>query len=151
MLYLTEAHKKLCEYVKNKSFQKDYQNYFKKIEIKCNELDSEIIPALFHPVILPKDTLSKISQQCEQMNLILNKTTQLYKNNSEVKAYFNLPDPLDEWVNINPGYNTQIPISRYDGFWDGEHCRFCEFNTDGTSGMDEVNILDEIFLKHRYG
>ena len=146
MLYSAEVHKEICEYAKNKSFSADYQNYFKQIETKCKELESEHIPALFHPVILSKETLSKISQQSEQMNRILNKTIELYKNNSEVKAYFNLPDPLDEWININPGYNTQIPISRYDGFWDGKNYKLCEFNTDGTSGMNEVNTLNEAFL-----
>ena len=151
MLYSTEVHNQICKYAESDSFAKDYLNYFKQIEVKCNELSSETIPALFHPVILPRDTLSKISHQCEQMNEILNKTTNLYKNNSDVKAYFNLPDPLDEWVNINPGYNIQIPISRYDGFWDGKTCRFCEFNTDGTSGMDEVSTLDEIFLNTKMG
>ncbi len=151
MLNSTEAHNKICKYAKSESFPQDYHNYFKQIEIICSEFCSEILPALFHPVILPKDTLISISQQSEQMNRILNKTTELYKNNTEVKAYFNLPDPLDEWININPGYNIQIPISRYDGFWDGENYRFCEFNTDGTSGMDEVNTLDEIFLNTGMG
>jgi hypothetical protein len=151
MLYSAEAHKEICEYAKNESFSKDYLNYFKQIETKCTELNSENIPALFHPIILTQDTLSKISQQSEQINKILNKTIKLYKNNSEVKAYFNLPDPLDDWMNIDPNYDIQIPISRYDGFWDGENYKPCEFNTDGTSGMNEVNVLDEIFLNTDMG
>ena len=94
MLYSTEAHKEISKYIESKSFSKDYHNYFKQIEMKCKEIYSENIPSLFHPVILPNETLLKIFLQCEQMNRVLNKTTELYKTNSEVKAFFNLPDPL---------------------------------------------------------
>ena len=135
------------------------------------------LPSLFHPMIISKETLQALKQQSEQMGAILEKSVNLYLNDTEVQNFFNFPEPLHDWINIDPGYisegidisrdhiaelgsdnriksqrmdcpkhNLTIPISRYDGFWDGKLFQFCEFNTDGTSGMDEINTLDEAFL-----
>ena len=68
-----------------------------------------------------------------------------------MQNFFNFPETLHNWICIDPGYKIKIPISRYDGFFDGSCFKFCEFNTDGTSGMDEINTLDDAFLQTNIG
>ena len=49
---------------------------------------------------------------------------------------------------VDPGYDINIPIGRFDLFYGGgDKFKFIEVNTDGTSGMNEDNIFSNILLE----
>ncbi len=65
----------------------------------------------------------------------------------KVAEFFDFPKELLELLSINPGYDVNIPITRFDAFYNAKgSIYFCEFNTDGTSGMNETNTMEETFL-----
>ncbi|MCP4176651.1 MAG: hypothetical protein GY756_02695 [bacterium] len=151
MLSSIDTNNDLIEYSKTTDFKNDYEQYKNEITKEYNKLSAKPLPSLFHPIILPDHIHSALKNQSEQMEKILDKILKLYLNETEIQDFFDFNETLRDWINIDPGYEPSIPFSRYDGFWDGETYRFCEFNTDGTSGMDEINIMDEIYLKTKIG
>ncbi|BAL84557.1 hypothetical protein SELR_pSRC200230 (plasmid) [Selenomonas ruminantium subsp. lactilytica TAM6421] len=64
------------------------------------------------------------------------------------RALFPFSQELEELILTPRGYDSIIPISRADIFYNEEtgDFGFCEINTDGTSGMDANRILDEIMI-----
>src|SRR5699024_8236301 len=55
---------------------------------------------------------------------------------------------LEELILVDNGYNINAPMARFDIFYDGEEdFKFCEFNTDGSSAMNEDNTLAKILLE----
>ena len=128
------------------AFIASYEQYFRDIENSNTKLAGKSLPTVFHPVVITNKDFQFMKSKAEKMAEILLKTVDIYLNNQEVQDFFEFPATLQEWIEINPGYRFPFPISRYDAFYkDGEY-KFCEFNTDGTSGMNEVNTLEEIYL-----
>jgi hypothetical protein len=140
-----------ANHIKTSHFEESYNKYFNKLEKIGKTYNTKPIPSLFHPIILSNETLYLLKKNSEQMASILDKTIDLYLRDSEVQKCFNFTQELHDWICIDPGYNIKIPISRYDGLFDGTTCKFCEFNTDGTSGMDKINTLDNAFIETNTG
>ena len=110
-----------------------------------------LIPSLYHPYIIDKVEFNELKNQVEKLASLLLKIADIYIKDSEVSAFYNFSEELDSWIRIDPGYSMSAPISRYDGFWDGETYNFCEFNTDGTSGIKDIMTLDDSFLGTNLG
>lgn len=72
-----------------------------------------------------------------------------YRNDPEIRALFPFDKELEELILLEPLYAPIIPISRIDIFYNEEtkDYWFCEFNSDGTSAMNENRRLHE-FLKY---
>jgi len=87
-----------------------------------------------------KDIASKLM-------LITNKVTNKYLESPEYRKLFRYPKMLEDLILHYPGYNMPVPICRYDMFYNGkDDYVFCEFNTDGSSSMNEDDIIGEIML-----
>ncbi len=79
--------------------------------------------------------------------LITNKVTNKYLESPEYRKLFRYPKMLEDLILHYPGYNMPVPICRYDMFYNGkDDYVFCEFNTDGSSSMNEDDIIGEIML-----
>ena len=67
--------------------------------------------------------------------------------NEAYRRLFGFPLELEELILRDPGYHCNIPIARIDIFYQEEtgDFRFCEFNTDGTSAMNEDRELNTAF------
>ena len=68
-----------------------------------------------------------------------------YRNDSSIRSLFPFSKELEELILLEPDYDTSIPICRIDIFYDEmtKDFYFCEFNTDGTSAMNENHKLNE--------
>src|SRR5699024_8564281 len=78
---------------------------------------------------------------------IANKVTEKYIESPEYRKKFKYPKLLEELILVDPGYDVNIPIGRFDLFYGGgDKFKFIEVNTDGTSGMNEDNIFSNILL-----
>jgi hypothetical protein len=105
------------------------------------------IPFLCQPVFWSKEEIEQLAQAGEKMTSILNKIVATYVNNPDFRKYFNFDPLTEELILVDPGYKDPAPMARYDLFYQPEQkLKFCEFNTDGSSGMNEDNVLAKIFL-----
>jgi hypothetical protein len=151
MLSSIDTDNDLIKYSKTANFKKDYKQYNNDITEVYSKLSAKALPSLFHPIVLTSKTLFQLREQSEGMEKILDKLLKLYLKETEIQDFFDFDKTLKNWISIDPGYEPSIAFSRYDGFWNGETYCFCEFNTDGTSGVDEINIMDEIYLQTKIG
>jgi hypothetical protein len=70
---------------------------------------------------------------------ILEKVTERFVADPEYRKLFCFSPTLERLICLPTGYETLIPVMRMDIFLDEESFRFkfCEFNTDGASAMNE--------------
>lgn len=78
---------------------------------------------------------------------IFNKVIREYEINPEYRALFGFSDELNQLILRENRLKCNVPISRIDIFYDEEtkDFKFCEFNTDGTSAMNEDRELNKAF------
>lgn len=79
------------------------------------------------------------------MYKIFCKVIQAYRKDQEVRALFPFSHELEELILLEPKYTVPIPICRIDIFYNEQtkDFGFCEFNTDGTSAMNENKRLND--------
>lgn len=79
---------------------------------------------------------------------IFSKVIEAYKKDAEIRKLFGFSSELEELILCEPAYASPIPICRIDIFYQEKtkDFAFCEFNTDGTSAMNENKRLND-FLK----
>ncbi|HBM15070.1 MAG TPA: hypothetical protein DD381_01770 [Lentisphaeria bacterium] len=138
------------EFACREDYSFNRNRYFELLE-KSNKRYGYLISSLYHPYIIPEDEFKELKSQAEKLALLLSRVAEIYIKEAAVAAFYKFSDELNEWISIDPGYSMSVPISRYDGFWDGRTYRFCEFNTDGTSGLNDIRILDDSFLSTPMG
>lgn len=75
---------------------------------------------------------------------IFSKVIAAYKKDEKIRALFPFSKELEELILLPAMYETDIPICRIDIFYneDSKDFGFCEFNTDGTSAMNEIRRLN---------
>lgn len=78
---------------------------------------------------------------------ILDKIIAEYIKNPEYRKLFGFDKRLEDLILRSVPYECRLPISRIDIFYDPEtqDFKFCEFNTDGSSGMNEDRELINVF------
>ncbi|MCL2808374.1 MAG: hypothetical protein FWD27_09560 [Coriobacteriia bacterium] len=93
----------------------------------------------FLPKLLDKAALSSFEAIVSQTYGILKKMTQQYAKDAEYRSLFRFSPLLEQLILLPSGYSCTIPICRIDIFLDERtgDFKFCEFNTDGTSAMNE--------------
>jgi hypothetical protein len=76
---------------------------------------------------------------------IFEKVMQAYRSDAAVRALFPFDKELEELILLEKKLDCEIPICRIDIFYNEEtkDFAFCEFNTDGTSAMNENRRLNE--------
>lgn len=126
--------------------------YFSCLEKSSARINDAVIKSFFHPYILSNSEFNWLKEKTETLWSILEKTAQLLLTEKEVRNFFDFPCELDELLQVDPKYPVNIPITRFDAFYNGSSSLyFCEFNTDGTSGMNETNTMEECFLSTEIG
>jgi glutathionylspermidine synthase len=98
------------------------------------------------PKIYDKQTIRTFSEIVDRTYGIFEKVIQHYLDCSEYRKLFPFPKEMEELILLPAGYPVSVPVCRIDIFYNettGEF-KFCEFNTDGTSAMNENKVLDDI-------
>ncbi|MGM0420058.1 MAG: glutathionylspermidine synthase family protein [Bacillota bacterium] len=106
------------------------------------------VPFLYQPHLISKDEWDRLDKLVADFNEILEKVIKQYLNDRELRAYFPFSEEMEKYVLLDPGYHRYHPIARFDVFYhpDGE-IKFCELNTDGTSAMNEVRVIQDIVAR----
>lgn len=81
---------------------------------------------------------------------IFSKVIHAYHQDEKIRSLFDFDSRLEELILCKPNYDPLIPICRVDIFYDekSKDFHFCEFNTDGTSAMNENKRLNDFLQYH---
>lgn len=99
----------------------------------------EVVACSFIPRLFNAKTYETMKQAAEMTHRILCKVMQRYLDDADYRRLFDFDDRLKELILLPRGYDSILPFARVDTFLDEETyaVRFCEFNGDGSAGMNE--------------
>ncbi len=109
----------------------------------------QTISTLYMAKAFSTEVVEKLEKESEIMHQILCKTTKEYMENAEYRKLFGFSEQLERLMCKHPGYANLIPMARLDIFLNEDDLsyKFCEFNTDGTSAMNEDRECNHAFQK----
>ncbi len=131
----------------NQCYQ-DYLEIRKKVNNSSAIYEGEPIDFVYQPILFDKNDLDKFKVVCKKFIKILKKVIKKYRVDPEFRGYFDFTPVMEELILIDPGYEIEFPMARFDIFYNGkDYLKFCELNTDGSSGMNEERVLQNLFLQ----
>ncbi|QKF07869.1 carboxylate--amine ligase [Berryella wangjianweii] len=97
-------------------------------------VDSTFVPRLFNA-----ETYATMKSVSETAHRILCKVIEHYLATPAYRSIFDFDERLRELILLPRDYDAVLPFARVDTFLneDTQEVRFCEFNGDGSSGMNE--------------
>lgn len=129
-------------------YYKDYLNMLEKVNNSNAIYKGEPIPITYQGLFYDKENKKDFQYMSDMLMSITKKITKEYVNNKEYRKLFKFSKELEELIIHDPGYDIPVPICRYDVFYNGrDKFKFVEFNTDGSSAMNEDNTLGPILLE----
>jgi glutamate--cysteine ligase len=108
---------------------------------------NRVVRTLYVPKLFtPRETM-QFSQAVTTLYGIFDKVIREFETNPDYRSLFGFPEELNALILRPKKYHTNIPIARVDIFYNEEtgDFKFCEFNTDGTSAMNEDRELNTAF------
>ncbi len=130
------------------SYAEDYQQFVNAIAHSTAIYKGEPVPALYQGIFYDEKTFEVWKEIASTMISIANKMTVKYLEDPEYREKFGFPELMEQLILHDPGYDTFIPMARFDIFYNNpDDFWFCECNTDGSSAMNEDNVIGELLLK----
>lgn len=131
-----------------KRYSEDYKKTMEKVDNSKAIYKGRTMPTLYHPMFLTRKDVKELEKIGKSMMDISNKLTDRFIEDKEFRKKFHFPKFIEELIEVENGYDVNIPIARYDLFYkDGDNFKFCELNTDGSSAMNEDYIFSNIMLE----
>ncbi|MGN0150757.1 MAG: hypothetical protein ACI4C7_10995 [Clostridia bacterium] len=102
------------------------------------------VHTLYMPKIFTEDMADYFKSISDTMYGILEKVISEYESNPEYRKLFDFDKRLEELILRPDRYSCKLPITRIDIFFneDDFSFKFCEFNADGASAMNEDRELN---------
>lgn len=99
----------------------------------------EVVASTFIPKLFNARTYEAMKHTAETAHRILVKVIERYLTDPDYRRAFDFDPRLEELILLPRGYDAVLPFARVDTFLDEDSLRakFCEFNADGSSGMNE--------------
>lgn len=112
---------------------------------------NRVVRTLYLPKLFTGKEITIFDQAIHTLYGIFDKVIAEYEQNIAYRQLFNYPKELETLILRKPKYTCNIPISRIDIFYHEEtgDFKFCEFNTDGTSAMNEDRELNIAFARSK--
>lgn len=103
------------------------------------------VRTLYLPKIFTGDNIADFRGIIQTLYGIFDKVINRYVQDADYRKLFRFDSRLEELILLKPLYEARIPVARIDIFYNEENgnFKFCEFNTDGTSAMNEDRELNE--------
>ncbi len=143
MINYTEYYRGIVDsnFEENKKCAEEAQNYILNSTAKSHGI---FIHTLYIPKIFTSDMADYFDQITKTMYKILEKVITEYENNTDYRKLFGFDEKLERLILRKDRYNSKLPIARLDIFFneDDYSFKFCEFNTDGSSAMNEDRELN---------
>ena len=129
-------------------YLEDYKITLDKVANSTAIYKGKPVPFLYHPMFFTEEDVRKFKEMVDTLMSITNKVTERYLSSKEFRKKFEYSPLLEDLILIDNGYDINVPIARYDLFYGGDdNFKFCEFNTDGSSAMNEDNTIGRILLE----
>lgn len=133
---------------KQEDYHEDYWETVEKVKNSKAQYKGKPVPFLYHPFFVNDKIIKDFTKISETMASIGDKITNEYIRNGEFRKKFAFPRLIEDLIQIDNGYDINIPIGRYDIFYESyDNFKFCELNTDGSSAMNEDNTIGKILLE----
>lgn len=99
----------------------------------------KVVACSFVPRLFNAETYRTMKETAETAHRILVKVIARYLEDPAYRRAFDFDPRLEELILLPRGYDSLLPFARVDTFLDEDDYRmkFCEFNGDGSSGMNE--------------
>lgn len=131
-------------------FLEDYPKVKQKVEDSSARYLGDPIDFLYQPMFFSSEDLAWIKGILNQLTGILNKTVKKFRSDESFRQVFPFSKRTEELILVDPGYENHFPMARFDIFYDyDEGLKFCEFNTDGSAGMNEARVLQNAIYQSR--
>lgn len=131
-----------------KKYLEDYKIALEKVANSTAIYKGKPVPFLYHPMFFTEEDIKKFEDMVDTLISISNKVTDKYLKSKDFRKKFEYSPLLEELILIDNGYDINVPIARYDLFYGcNDDYKFCEFNTDGSSAMNEDNTIGRILLE----
>lgn len=125
---------------------KSYQSLLENVAASPAKYKGEPVEFLYQPVFISQDHWEDLGKITRQMMDLIRHVTQVYLENPAFRRHFAFPPLMEQLILKDPGYEEAVPMTRIDLFYNLEsgEFKFCEINTDGSSGMTEARELQQI-------
>lgn len=141
-------YKKIIEdnFEENLKTSKEFYNYLDNSTAKYK---GQTIYALYMAKAFPGEVIDYLKESSEKMYGILVKVIKKYLADEQYRKLFGFKKELEDLILIPSHYDSFLPISRLDIFLNEKDLsfKFCEFNADGSSSMNEDREINNAF-KH---
>jgi len=106
-----------------------------------------VVRTLYLPKLFTQREIGVFDSAVRELYGIFDKVYEEFERNESYRKLFGFSPELNELILREKKYSCNIPIARIDIFYDEEtgDFKFCEFNTDGTSAMNEDRELNIAF------
>ena len=127
-----------------------------RLKEDADYFDTFPVEFLLIPKFFNKEIIAHFERIANTTYQILQKVTQKYLGDDNYRKLFRFDPLLESMILSDCRYEALIPIARIDLFYneDTGTFKFCEFNTDGSSGMaEETDIADglsETYAFHKF-
>lgn len=134
------------------NFEQNRITHAKSVEYLKNSTaryHGETIYSLYAPKLFPENVIKYLDESVNTIYSILEKVIKEYINSEDYRKLFGFDKMLEELILIDRGYASYLPMARVDIFLNEEDLsfKFCEFNADGTSSMNEDRELNIALTK----
>lgn len=127
-----------------------------KLKEDADRFDTMPVEFLLIPKLFNREIVEDFSRIAAMTYGILLKVTEQYLKDEAYRQLFRFDPLLERLILSECRYEALLPIARIDLFYneDTGEFKFCEFNTDGSSGMaEETDIADglsETYAFHKF-
>lgn len=99
----------------------------------------QVVASSFVPRLFNRKTYEVMKRTAETSHRILCKVIERYREDEEYRKLFDFDERLVELILLPRDYDSVLPFARVDTFLNEDDYRihFCEFNGDGSAGMNE--------------
>ncbi len=103
------------------------------------------VSTLYIPKIFSGKDIERFHELIHTLYGIFDKVVDKFREDEGYRKLFGFEPRLNELILREPKYECKIPIARIDIFYNEEtgDFKFCEFNTDGSSAMNEDRELNK--------
>ncbi len=114
------------------------------LEQSTAKYHNRTVRTLYMPKIFTNKEIDLFANFINVLYDIFDKVINEYERNAEYRKLFDFPKVVEDLILRERSYSCNIPISRVDIFYNelNSDFKFCEFNTDGSSAMNEDRELN---------
>jgi hypothetical protein len=102
----------------------------------------EPLPVTLNPVVVTPEQRERLEAGVHHLSQALDTFVDVFLSEEPLPTRWELGDEHD-LLATDPGYDHATPVTRFDGFLDGDDLAFLEFNTDSPAGPAYGDVIQE--------